>query len=262
MANIHPTAIVHPKAELEEDVEIGAYSVIHEEVVIKKGTKIGCHVVIHSGTIIGENNLIGDHVVLGGDPQHLSYKGEKTFLTIGNNNVIREHVSIHRSFIEGEATKIGNNCYIMCASHIGHDCVVKDGAIITSFAGISGHVEIGEKAVIGGHVGIHQFVRIGKLAIVSGASGVAQDIPPFTLAAGRPAKVYGLNTVGLKRAGFDAEKRLMIKRVFDTFYRKGLKFSDAIKKIEEEFDFPEAKEFVEFVKNSKRGVCGFAREKG
>ncbi len=261
MVEIHPTALVSPKAEIGCGVKIGPFVVIEEDVTIGEDTVVGSHSVIHSGTRIGKKNIISDHVVLGGDPQHLSYKGEKTFLIIGDENIIREFVSIHRSFKEGEATVIGNKCYIMASSHIGHDCVVGNNVIITSFAGISGHVEIEDGAVIGGHVGIHQFVRIGKLSIISGSSGVAQDVPPFCLAAGRPAKIYGLNVVGLRRAGFSSEKRLAIKRAFDLFYRSGLPKRDALKKIEENFDIEEIKHFVEFIKNSERGVCAFAMDK-
>ena len=259
MVEIHSTAIVDPSAEIDDDVKIGPYVFIEGKVKIGKGTLIGAHTVIHSGTEIGRNNKIGVHVVLGGDPQHLSYNKEETFLKIGDGNIIREFVSIHRSFREGCATVIGNNCYIMASSHIGHDCVINDGVIITSFAGISGHVIIEEKAVVGGHVGIHQFVRIGKLAMLSGSSGIAQDVPPFCIAAGRPAKVYGLNVVGLKRAGFDSEKRKIIKKAFDIFYRSGLPKKEVLKRLEE-IDDPEVRHFIEFVRNSERGVCSFARD--
>lgn len=262
MTEVHPTALVSPKAEIGEGVKIGPFSVIEEDVVIGDETVVGAHSVIHSGTRIGKRNRVGEHVVLGGAPQHLSYKGERTFLIIGDDNVIREFVSIHRSFVEGRATVVGNRCYIMASSHVGHDCVIGDGVIITSFVGISGHVEIEERAIIGGHVGIHQFVRIGRLSIVSGSSGVAQDVPPFCLAAGRPAKVYGLNVVGLRRAGFSSEKRLAIKRAFDLFYRSKLPKKEALRRIEEEFDLEEIRHFVEFIRNSERGVCAFAREKG
>ncbi|NPA15795.1 MAG: acyl-ACP--UDP-N-acetylglucosamine O-acyltransferase [Deferribacteres bacterium] len=262
MTEVHPTALVSPKAEIGEGVKIGPFSVIEEDVVIGDETVVGAHSVIHSGTRIGKRNRVGEHVVLGGAPQHLSYKGERTFLIIGDDNVIREFVSIHRAFVEGKATVVGNRCYIMASSHVGHDCVIGDGVIITSFVGISGHVEIEERAIIGGHVGIHQFVRIGRLSIVSGSSGVAQDVPPFCLAAGRPAKVYGLNVVGLRRAGFSSEKRLAIKRAFDLFYRSKLPKKEALRRIEEEFDLEEIRHFVEFIRNSERGVCAFARKKG
>lgn len=261
MTRIDKRAIVSAKAEIAEDVEIGPFTIVEDNVIIGKGTKIGANCYIASGTVIGEYNVIYHHVVLGTDPQHLGYRGEPTLLKIGNRNVIREFVSIHRAYSEDSPTTIGDDCYVMATSHIGHDCKIGNSVIITSFCGISGHVEIEDKAVIGGHVGIHQFVRIGMLSIVSGASGVAQDVPPFVIAAGRPAKVYGLNVVGLKRAGYDESKRLLIKRVFDTFYRKNYTFTEALKVIEREFDFPEAKIFVEFVRKSKRGVCGFAREK-
>ncbi len=258
---IHRLAEVSPKAEIAPDVEVGPYTVIEDGVVIGRGTKIGANCYIARGTIIGEDNQIYHHVVIGTPPQHMAYRGEETFVRIGNRNIIREFVSIHRAYEAGNATTIGDECYIMASSHIGHDCKIGNGVIITSFVGISGHVEIEDRAVIGGHVGIHQFVRIGTLAMISGASGVSQDVPPYVMAAGRPAKVYSLNVVGLKRAGYDDNKRLMLKRLFDTFYRKGLTFREALEYIKANFDFPEARHFVEFVKNSKRGICGFARKK-
>ena len=222
-------AVVSPKAELAEDVEVGPFTIIEEGVIIGRGTKIGASCYIARGTVIGEYNRIFHHVVIGTEPQHLSYRGGATSVRIGNRNVIREFVSIHGSYEEGGCTVIGDDCYIMASSHVGHDCKIGNGIIITSFVGISGHVVIEDKAVIGGHVGIHQFVRIGTLTMISGASGVGQDVPPYTMAAGRPAKVYSLNVVGLRRAGFDEEKRLLLKRVFDAFYRKGMTFSEAIK---------------------------------
>ena len=261
MAKIHPTAIVHPEAELEEDVEIGPFAVVHGGARIGKGTKVDSHAVIYGCARIGENNYIGCGAVIGAPPQDISYKGQPTFVEIGNSNTIREYVTIHRATQEGKATVIGNRCFLMAYSHVAHDCIIGNEVIITNYAGISGFVEIEDKAIISGHVGIHQFVRIGTLAFVSGGSFPGQDIPPYTIAAGRPAKVVGLNVVGMRRAGFSSSTRLQIKRAFDIFYRKGLNRKHALEIIERELDAPEVKRFVEFIKKSeKRGVASFARE--
>ncbi len=259
MTIIHPSAQVHPEAELGKDVEVGPFAVVHKGAVIRDGTKIDAHAVIFGNVRIGKNNYIGVGSVIGGDPQDVSYKGQPTFLEIGDNNTIREFVTIHRASREGCTTKVGNNCYIMAYAHIAHDCKIGNGVIITNYAGISGFVEIGDRAVISGHVGIHQFVRIGSLAIISGGSFLGQDIPPFVIASGRPAKVVGLNIVGLKRAGIPEEERLNIKRAFDLFYRKEIPRKEALAELEK-YDSPYVKAFVEFIKKSKRGVARFARQ--
>ncbi|BAT71717.1 UDP-N-acetylglucosamine acyltransferase [Thermosulfidibacter takaii ABI70S6] len=260
MVQIHPTAIVHPKSEIEDGVEIGPYAVVHEGAKIGAGTKIDAHAVIFGCVTLGKNNYVGCGVVIGSDPQDLSFKGQETFVKIGDNNVFKEYVTIHRATQEESATVIGNNCYFMAYSHVAHDCIIGNNVIATNYAGISGFVEIEDRAILSGHVGIHQFVRIGTLAFISGGSFPGQDIPPFTIAAGRPAKVVGLNVVGMRRAGIPSDVRLQIKRAFDIFYRKGLNRTHALEIIEREFDAPEVKHFVEFIKRSKRGVAGFAKE--
>ncbi len=201
MSNIHSTAIVSNGALLENGVEIGPYTVIGDNVRVGEGTIIGSHSVIHSFVSLGRYNRIHDHVVLGDVPQDMSFKDEETWLEIGNENTIREFCSIHRSTNAERPTRIRNGCYMMCNSHIGHDCQVGNGVIITAFAGISGHVEIGDKAVIGGNVGIHQFCRIGTLAMVSAYTPVGKDVLPFSMLGRDPVAHYKLNVVGLRRAG-------------------------------------------------------------
>ncbi len=206
MTNIHSTAVVSSDAVIAENVNIGPYAVIEQNVEIGAGSIIGSHSVLHSYTRLGENNRIHNHVVLGGAPQDISYSGEQTWLQLGNDNVIREFCSIHRSTNTERATQVGNNCYIMCNSHIGHDCQVGNDVIITAYAGISGHVEIGDRAVIGGNVGIHQFCRIGSLAMVGAYTPVGKDVLPFSMLGRDPVAHYKLNVVGLRRAGIKGDR--------------------------------------------------------
>ena len=214
MTNIHPTAVIAESAQVASDVEVGPYSVVHEHVSIAAGTKIGAHSVIHSYVRMGARNNIADHVVLGGAPQDISYTNEETWLEIGDENIFREYSSIHRSNSVEEVTRVGSRCYIMCNSHVGHNCVIGDDVIITAFAGLSGHVHVGDKAIIGGHAGIHQFCRIGTFAMVAGAAAVTKDVMPFCLLGRDPVGHYRLNTIGLRRAGVTGQQyKLLEKRM-------------------------------------------------
>lgn len=216
MTNIHPTAVVSSSAELEENVEIGPYSVVHSDVHIGSGTSIGSHSVIHSYVNIGDRNQVADHVVLGGAPQDISYHGEETWLEIGNDNIFREFCSVHRANNNQEVTKIGDGCYLMCNTHVGHNCILGNEVIITAFAGLSGHVEVGNKAILGGAASVHQFCRIGAYAMVSGAAAVAKDVLPFCLLGRDPVVHYKLNSIGLRRAGIKGEKyKALEKRIRD-----------------------------------------------
>ena len=221
MTNIHASAIIAPTAELADDVEVGPYAVIHDHAHISSGTKIGAHSVIHSYVRMGARNQIADHVVLGGAPQDISYDGEETWLQIGDDNIFREYSSVHRSNSQDEITQIGNGCYIMCNSHIGHNCIIGNEVIITAFAGLSGHVEVGDKAIIGGHAGIHQFCRIGSYAMVAGAAAVTKDVLPYCLLGRDPVGHYRLNSIGLRRSGVTGdrykslEKRMRMIRAGD-----------------------------------------------
>ncbi len=206
MANIHSTAVISDNVHVAEDVSIGPYVVIEDDVHIGAGSVIGSHSVIHSYVEIGKNNHIHEHVVLGGVPQDISFHGKETWLKIGDENTIREYCSIHRSTSTDHATRMGAGCYMMCNSHLGHDCQVGSDVIITAYAGISGHVEIGDKAVIGGNVGIHQFCRIGPLAMVGAYTPVGKDVLPFSMLGRDPVAHYKLNVVGLRRAGVKGKR--------------------------------------------------------
>ena len=254
--NIHKTALVHPDAVIGEDVEIGPYTIIGGEVKIGKNTRIGAHVVIEGISEIGENCQIFTGAIIGNFPQDLKYKGEKTKVVIGNNNVIREYVTINRGTVAVGETRIGDNCLLMAYVHIAHDCSVGNGVILANVATLAGHVVIEDKAVIGGVTPIHQFVRVGTMAIVGGASRVAKDVPPYCMAAGMPIRTFGLNVVGLQRNGVSSEIREQLKKAYKTVFRSSLNVSDAIAALERESNTcEEVAYFINFIKQSERGIC-------
>lgn len=214
MAKIHSTAIVSSEADLAEDVEVGPFSIVHANVRIGAGTVIAAHSIIHSYVDMGEHNKVADHVVLGGEPQDISYHGEETWLKIGDHNIFREYCSVHRANNEEEITRVGNRCYLMCNTHVGHNCLLGDEIILTAYAALSGHVEVGNKAVIGGNVGVHQFCRIGAYSMISGFAAVAKDVLPYCLLGRDPVVHYKLNTVGLRRAGITGDRyKALEKRI-------------------------------------------------
>lgn len=255
--DIHPTAIIDSKAEIEKGVVVGPYCIIKSGVKIKKGTKLISHVIIEGNTEIGENCTIYPFTTIGLPPQDLKYKGEKTGVKIGDNNIIREYITIHRASTGGDGiTSIGNNNFLMAYVHIAHDCKIGNSVIMANLATLAGHVVVEDYAVIGGVVAIHQFTRIGAYAMVGGFSGVGQDIPPYTIASGARAKLFGLNTIGLKRHGFSEEAINNLKKAYKILFREKITLKDAIKKIQD--SIPQTKEInhlIEFIKQNKRGIC-------
>lgn len=257
---IHPTAIVSKKACLGSDIEVGPYSFIGDNVKIGDGTKIGSFCVIEGNTTIGKNCRIFTGAVIGSIPQDLKYKGEETFLEIGDNNIIREYCTFNPGTGEGGRTIVGNHNLFMAYSHVAHDCVVGNHCVIANNGTLAGHVTIEDRAVIGGLVAIHQFVRVGKLSIIGGCSKVVQDIPPFSTCDGHPARVYGLNLVGLKRAGFDSKVINKLSHSFKIIFNSGLSIKNAISQLEQEDNLPsEVVYLINFIKNSSRGVCRSAK---
>jgi len=253
---IHPTAIVHPDAELDSSVEVGPYAIIEKNVRIGAGTRVGARVTLEGYTTVGERCEIFTGAVIGSMTQDKKYKGGKSFLVIGNDNKIREYVTINPGTEEGTETRIGNDNLIMAYAHIAHDCVVGNQTILANNATLGGHVLIEDRAVIGGLSAVHQFVRIGNLAIVGGCSKVVQDIPPYFMVDGHPAKAYGLNTVGLERANFPAEERALLKKAYKIIFRSGLSLKTAIRRTEEELPkTPAILALLEFLKKSERGIC-------
>lgn len=251
---IHPTAVIDPKAQLDNDVEIGPYVVIGEDVQIGAGTRVGPHCIIEFSTI-GKNNWFTGAAYIGMPPQDYSYHGEHTRFTMGDNNIIREGVSLHRGSHATNLTSMGSGCMLMANSHAGHDCRLGDNIIMVNSAAAAGHVQIGDRALISGLAGIHQFTRIGKFAMVSGGGMANQDIIPYVIAQGDRAKPVGLNLVGMKRNGFSRESIRSVKHVFKTLFFRGLALKDAIAKLRAENLPPEAALILDFCEGTKRGIA-------
>jgi UDP-N-acetylglucosamine acyltransferase len=254
---IHPTALIHSSALLDPDVSVGPYCIIGPNVCIGRGTVLEAHVVIEPGTTLGRECHVFTGAILGGPPQDLKFRGENSYLVIGDRNIIREVATIHRATGEGQATQIGDDNMIMAYSHIGHNCILGSGISIANQAGISGHVVIEDRVVIGGMVGVHQYVRIGKLAFVGGFSKVVQDVPPFMTADGRPTDVVGLNVVGLRRAGMSARVRAGLQYAHRLLYRSGLNLSQAIAAVESDVEASEERDhLLDFLNSIRRGYGG------
>ncbi len=254
---IHPTAIVEEGADIHESAEIGPYCIVGPHVKIGAGTKVGPHSVLDGRTQIGENNEIFHHTSIGAIPQHAKYRGEPTELTIGSGNIIREFVTIHLGTVEDRGiTKVGDRNLLMACAHVAHDCTLENEVILANSAMLGGHVYVESNAILGGMLGVHQFVRIGRRAMIGGMSGVRLDIPPFTRASDNPAKLYGLNTIGLERAGFSADEIGRLRKAYRTLFQSGELLEDALKKVRDELgDDPNVVDFVEFLEKSERGFC-------
>lgn len=232
---IHPTAVIHPDAQLHPTVQVGPYAVIGEQVKVDRETVIGAHVVLAGPTEIGARNQIFPGCVIGLEPQDLKYEGEASWVKIGNDNRIREYVTINRATGIGEATVIGNHTLLMAYVHVAHNCVIEDAAIIANAVTLAGHVHIESRARLSGVLGVHQFVHIGKLAMVGGMSRIDRDVPPFMLVEGNPARVRSLNLVGLKRAGFNDDSEqvfAILKKAFRLLYRSGLPLNQALEQLD------------------------------
>lgn len=257
---IDPRAIVDPNANLSDDVVVGPFSIIQAGVVIGANTVIDSHVVIESGTTVGARCRIGSGAKLGGAPQDVSYTGGTSYLSIGDECDIRELVVIHRSAATGGYTKIGSHNFIMSQAHVAHDCVLGDHVIVASLTALAGHVEVEDWAVVGGVTGVHQFVRIGAYSMVGGASRLIQDAPPYMRTAGSPAMVRGVNTIGLRRAGFMPKQRKELKDVYRLLYRSDLNIAQVLDTLrcQPHLSAPVA-HLVRFIERSKRGLCSSPR---
>ena len=256
MTTVHPSAIVDPAAQIGSDVTIGPYSVVGSAVKIGDGTIAQSHVVIESEVTIGTKNFIGHDTIIGTAPQDLSFSPErKTKIDIGNENVIREHCTIHRGTAEGSATTLGDKNFLMVGAHVGHNCQIGNNVIIANNCLLGGYVRVDDGAFLGGGCVFHQFMHVGRLAIAQGGSAFSKDIPPFVIAAERNY-VFGLNVIGLRRAGFAAQDRDEIKAAFKLIYASGLNISQALQKAASMKLGTAAREFFDFVANAKkRGIC-------
>ena len=255
---IHPTAIVDPKASLGSGVRIGPFSVIGPEVVLGAGVEIGNHVTLESRVVLEAGVKIGHGSVLGGAPQDLKFKdGTPSGVRVGAGTVIREHVTIHRATTAEGWTEIGRNCLIMAMAHVAHDCRLADHVIVINFAGLTGHCTVGERATVGGLAGVVPFTRIGAYSYLGGCGKLASDLPPFMLADGLPATVRGVNVIGLRRAGVPPATRRAIQDAHALLYLKGLSPKAALDRIRREIaPSPYITLLIEFIEASRRGICG------
>src|SRR5882724_1785958 len=251
---IHPSAIVHPKAKLDSTIQVGPFAVIDEGVEVGPGCIIGPHVYITGLTRIGIGNHFFAGCVIGEAPQDLKYKGEPTRLRIGSHNVFREHVTVHRSTISDGETVVGSDNFLMQHSHVAHNVVLGNQVIIAGGALLAEYVTGADRAFISGNCLVHQFVRIGRLAMMQGGSAISKDLPPYIVARGDNS-ISGLNTLGLRRAGMGAAERLELKRLYHVLFRAGSNLRVALTKAQSQFSSAPAKELLDFVASSKRGIC-------
>ncbi|HEV2670026.1 MAG TPA: acyl-ACP--UDP-N-acetylglucosamine O-acyltransferase [Gemmatimonadales bacterium] len=252
---IHRTALVDSTAELGAEVSVGPYCVIGPKVTVGERCTIAGHTVIERNTRVADGVKIGYGTVIGNDPQDLKYKGEETWVEIGSGTIIREYCTINRGSTATGKTTVGERCFLMTYVHIAHDCVVGNDVIIANSVQMAGHVAVQDRAIISGLVPIHQFVRIGTYAFVGGLSRVNQDVPPYTKAAGNPVHLYGLNSVGLARAGFSPDVKLALKRAYRLVFNSDLTVSQGVARARVELaDVPEVETFLRFIEVSQRGV--------
>ena len=252
---IHPTAIIHPKAQVGGGCEIGPYCVLGENVVLGEGNKLHSHVVIDGHTRLGNGNQIFPFASIGLKTQDLKWKGGITRTEIGDNNTLREYVSIHSATDDGNATVIGSRNNILAYCHVAHDCQLGDDIIMSNGVTLAGHVTVGERAVMGGLAGVHQFCRVGRFSMIGGCSKVVQDVPPFMIVDGNPGETRTINKVGMERHGISEEAQAAMKSAYKILFREGLNISNAVARIEAELpQLPEIRHLVEFVKSSERGI--------
>ncbi|MDO4785665.1 MAG: acyl-ACP--UDP-N-acetylglucosamine O-acyltransferase [Fretibacterium sp.] len=261
---VHPTAVVAPGAELGDGVRVGPYCRIAPRTTIGEGTVLEAFVSVCDCVTIGRNCRIHEFTVLGGDPQDHGYRGEETWARIGDDNVIRENVTINRATGEGCETVVGNGCFLMDGVHLAHNVRLGDHVTLANKVGLSGFVSVGDHTVFGGMSGVHQFVRIGSYCMIGGLYRVTKDVPPYTLASGEPLRLTGLNVVGLKRAGFSSEVRGVVRAFYRELYRRDRLFSRSLKEARatREARTPEVRAILDFYEGSRRGVTFWGRGAG
>jgi UDP-N-acetylglucosamine acyltransferase len=255
---IHPTAIIHPKAKLDPSVKVGPYAVIDGSVELGPECALGPYVYLTGNTTIGARNRFYAGCVIGEAPQDLKYKDEPSGLTIGDDNVFREHATVHRSTKPGEFTIIGSQNFVMATAHVGHNCQVANGVILANGALLAGHASVDDRAFISGSCLVHQFVRVGTLTLMQGGAAISKDLPPYTVARGYNG-ICGLNTVGLRRAGLTPAERLELKRLYHALFRGDSNFRAALAAAQTQFSSPASKLMLRFLADSKRGVCADTR---
>lgn len=256
MSLIHPSAYVHPKAELAEGVEVGPFAYVGEHVKVGRGTKLLHHSCIEGHTTLGEQNEVGAYTVLGGKPQDLKYKGEPTRVEIGDRNQFRECVTVNVGTVTGSGvTKIGNDCLVMAYCHVAHDCIVGDHVVMANYTGLSGHVIIEDWAILSGMCGVTQYLRVGKHSFVGGMTAVRKDVAPYVITVGDPSEVRGLNLVGLRRRGFEGERMKAVMEAYKIYFEQGLEKEQALVQLESRFPTQEdVRYFINFIRKSENGI--------
>ncbi|MEP6832238.1 MAG: acyl-ACP--UDP-N-acetylglucosamine O-acyltransferase [Gemmatimonas sp.] len=253
--SIHATAIVDASAQLGDGVRIGPWAMVGPGCVLGDGSIVAARATLEKNVTLGRNVQIGIGSVLGGDPQDLKFRGEETFVDIGDDTVLREYVTINRGTSHSVTTRVGTGCFLMTNVHVAHDCRLGNNVIISNGTLLAGHVTVGDKVGISGNCAVHQFVRVGRFAYIGGVSKVTQDIPPFVRASGNPTALFGLNSVGLERNGFSVEARREVKRAYRLCFKSELTLTQALKHARQELEpLPEVLEFISFIEESQRGV--------
>jgi UDP-N-acetylglucosamine acyltransferase len=255
----HPTAIISPKASIARDVRVGPYAVIEDEVVIKPGCDIGAHAVVKRFTTLGERNRVYEHATLGGEPQDVKFRGEASRLEIGDDNLIREYVTIHRASGEGALTRIGDRNFLMVGVHIAHNCEVGSDNVFANGVALAGHILVEDHVFLSSNVGAHQFVRFGRYAMVGGKSKIVQDVLPFFTTDGNPPRVRALNTIGLRRGGFSPETRAALKRAYQLLFRTRLPLARALDALDDVGD-ENVTHLASFIRATRRGFTREERE--
>lgn len=253
-ATVHPTALIHGGAVLGDGASVGAFAIIGPDVTVGAGTVVDARVTLERNVRLGAGCRVGSGSIIGGDPQDLKYRGEETWVEIGDGAVIREYATINRGTAESGKTTIGAKSLVMTYVHVAHDCHIGEHVILSNGVGLAGHVTIDHRAILGGMTGVHQFVRIGAYAFVGGMAKVTKDVPPYCRADGNPVRLFGLNSIGLQRAGFSKESMEQLKKTYRHFFRSDLNISQALERADELGDGPEATAFVRFIEKSQRGV--------
>jgi UDP-N-acetylglucosamine acyltransferase len=252
---IHPTALVDPSATLGADVEIGPWAIVGPGCTIGAGSRLAPRATLERNVVLGERVSIGIGAILGGDPQDLKYRGEETWVEVGDDTTIREYATINRGTAHSVATRVGRHCFLMSYVHVAHDCAIGDHVIISNGTQLAGHITVEDRATISGLCAVHQFARIGRHAFVGGCSRVAQDVPPYVRAVGNPVRLYGLNSIGLQRQGFAEPVVRELKRAYRLCFRSDLNLSQGVERARQEVEpLPEVGHFLDFIAASGRGV--------
>lgn len=254
-ARIHPTAIVDPGAELGTDVEIGPYAVVGPGVTLGDRCVVASRAILERNVRLGADCRVGTGSILGGDPQDLKFKGEETWVEVGEGTVVREYTTVNRGTAQSFRTSIGRKCLLMSYVHVAHDCHIGNEVILSNVVQLAGHITIGDCVTVSGLTPIHQFVKIGAYAFIGGLSRVTKDVPPFVKAAGSPMRLYGLNTIGLQRRGFAPETMRELKKAYMLFFQSDLNVTQALERARTELaQLPEVVLLIKFVEESERGV--------